>query len=121
MRVADIAREAFEGVSDEIEGIIQPAVLQRAARGAHDPATGTRPQTIEQWPGRALKADEKALADIFPAYVIGPADSLVYLEGCAMIPVETDSLMINGAPNEVVRVGDIVGAGEFFVLIVRPK
>lgn len=121
MNVADIAKEAFDGVAAELDGVIQAASLIRTIRGAYDPTSGTFTETAQQWSGRALIADERALADIFPAYVIGPSDRLVYLEGFTESPKETDKVTIGSKAYQVTKTADIVGAGSFFTVVLRPS
>lgn len=118
--VAEIAKEAFDAVSEEMPDVIQAATLTRTTQGTvYDPETGTYPETTETFTCRALFGDEKAMADTFPAYVIGPNDRLVYVEGLATMPKETDAMTIGGQAVTVTRVGDIVGVGTFFSLVVR--
>src|SRR5690606_38104627 len=115
----EIAKEAFDAVAEEMPDVIQAASLTRTTQGAYDPVSGTYPETTETFTGRALFADEKALADAFPAYVIGPSDRMVYVEGLTATPKETDAMTIGGQSVTAMRVGDIVGVGSFFSLIVR--
>lgn len=117
--VAEIAKEAFDGVAAEMPDVIQDASLTRTTQGVYDPSTGTYATTTQTWNCRALFADEKAMADAFPAYVIGPADRMAYVEGLATTPKEADAMTIGGQAVTVMRVGDIVGVGTFFSLIVR--
>lgn len=117
--VAEIAKEAFDAVSEEMPDVIQSGTLTRTTQGAYDPETGDYTTTTQTWLCRALFADEKAMADAFPAYVIGAGDRVVYVEGLTTTPRETDALTIGGQSTTVMRVGDIVGVGTFFSLIVR--
>lgn len=118
--VAEIAKEAFDGVAEEMPDVIQAASLTRTVRGEeYDSDTGSYLVTTETWPCRALFADENSMADAFPAYVIGPSDRMVYVEGLTTTPNETDRMVIGGQPVIVQSVGDIVGVGTFFSLIVR--
>lgn len=117
--VAEIAKEAFDAVAEEMPDVIQSASLTRETQGAYDPVTGTYTTTTQTYSCRALFADEKAMADAFPAYEIGPADRMVYVEGLATTPKEADEMTIGSQKVTVTRVGDIVGTGTFFSLIVR--
>lgn len=117
--VAEIAKEAFDAVSEEMPDVIQAASLTRTVQGAYNPATGQYTTTTQTWDCRALFGDEKAMADTFPAYVVGPNDRLAYVEGLAVAPKEADAMTIGGQVVSVTRVADIVGVGTFFSLIVR--
>lgn len=116
---ASIAAKVFDKISAKFSGPIQTAILTRTTRGDYDPVSGTYPETAESWTGRAVFADEKAMTDSFPAYVIGSTDRMVYLEGMAVTPKEADCMVIGTQSVVVTRVADIVGVGEFFALIVR--
>ena len=137
--VAEIAKEAFDAVADEMPDVVQVASLTRTVpmtwvlesgywrddgywmtrTDAYDPVTGEYETVDATFSCRALFADEKAIADTFPSYVVGPSDRMVYAEGLAVVPEENDRMAIGGQPVVVTRVGDIVGVGTFFSLIVR--
>ena len=118
--VTEIARKSFDSAAAKFSDVIKDGAIIRTVRsGEYDPATGAYPETTQEWPCRVLFADEKAMADTFPAYVIGPSDRMIYVEGLATAPKETDNMIIGAQPVIVTRVGDIVGVGRFFSLIVR--
>lgn len=118
--VAQIAAMAFDAVGGAIEGVIQSATLTRITQGTvYDPVTGTYPEMTETFTGRAVFSDEKAMADAFPTYVIGPADRMLNLEGFNTVPKETDTLTVGDQTLQIVRVGDVVGVGQFFNVIAR--
>lgn len=117
--VAEIAREAYDAVAAEMPEVIQHAELRRTMRGAYDPRTGTYTEITKAYPCRALFSDERAMADTFPAFVAGPTDRMVYVEGIQTAPIESDRMTIGGRAVVVRQVGDIVGVGSFFALVVR--
>lgn len=117
--VAEIAKEAFDDVAAEMPEVIQTAELRRTTRGAYDPRTGTYAEIAQAYPCRVLFSDERAMADTFPAFVSGPTDRMVYVEGIQTVPVENDRMTIGSRGVVVRQVGDIVGVGSFFALVVR--
>jgi hypothetical protein len=120
--VAEIAKEAFDAVAQEMPDVIQAATLTRTTQGAYDPVTGSHTTTTQAWACRALFADERALkglADAFPSYVVGPSDRLTYIEGLATHPIEGDAITIGGKNYLAQIIADIVGVGTFFSVIVR--
>lgn len=118
--VSEIAREAFDAVAEEMPEVIQSATLTRTGKGGdYDPETGTFPGATETFAGRALFGGQAALADRFPAYVIGSSDRLVYLEGFTTVPREGDAVTIGGKTFAILKVSDIVGVGSFFEAVVR--
>lgn len=119
MDIAAIAGMAFDAVGGSIDGVIQPATLTRTAQGAYDPVTGTYATTTQTWSGRGLFGDAQAMADKFPAYVIGPTDRMLYLEGLGTAPKESDTVMVGGQALIIMAVADIVGAGQFFSTVAR--
>ncbi len=119
MDIAAIAGMAFDAVGSAIDGVIQQATLKRTVRGDYDPVTGGYPETSQTWPCRALFGDAQAIVDKFPAYVIGPADRMLYLEGLGTAPKESDTVMVGGQALIIMAVADIVGAGQFFSTVAR--
>lgn len=117
--VAAIAAEAFDAVEDEFSDVIQACTLTRTAQGAYDPATGEYDTTATQATGRALVATETPITDVFPDYVAGPGDVLIYLEGLSIDPAENDSLLVGSTTRTVTKAGDIVGVGTFFAVVAR--
>lgn len=119
MDIAAIAGMAFDAVGSAIDGVIQSATISRTVQGAYDPATGQYETMVTSWTGRAVFGDAQAIVDKFPAYVIGPADRMLYLEGIGTVPKEGDAVMVGTQPLIVMAVADIVGAGRFFSTVAR--
>lgn len=117
--VAEIAKETYDAVAAELPDVIQGASLSRVTKGEYDPTTGAHETSEAAFPCRALFADEKAIEDAFPAYTAGPTDRVAYLEGLETIPLENDRMTIGSQRVLITRVGDIVGTGTFFVVVVR--
>jgi hypothetical protein len=122
--VAAIAAEAFTGVAAEVSGVIKTCTLTRTTPGEYDPATGTDGAgTTATDTGRAVfdfSTDQRKLSDMFPAFTIGPADKLAYVEGLTtMAPKEADALDIGGDDYAVLAVIDVVEAGGLYAVLVR--
>jgi len=122
--VAAIAAEAFTAVAAEISGVIQSCTLTRVVDGAYNATTGAYGTTTTNYTGRAVIATgssvesvSSTIKDHFPAYVAGPADVVIFLEGLSAAPKENDTLTIGAVIRTIKAVGDIVGVGTFFVVI----
>lgn len=118
MDVAEIAALAFDGVAGAITDAIHPATLTRTVQGAYDPATGSYSTTTTAQTGRAVIDTTKPMNDVFPAYVVGPRDQLILLEGMTSAK-ENDSLAFAGRTMIVMQVQDIVAAGSLFYIVAR--
>lgn len=116
--VAEIAAKAFTAVSGAMSGVIKPATLTRTTQGVYDPATGSYTTTTVTTGGRAIFDTSKPVEDVFPAYVIGPGESLVYFEGLSWAPKETDEVTIDGQNYRVAIVSDVLHAGGLYAAIV---
>ncbi|MEB3419908.1 hypothetical protein ACFSDD_11050 [Salipiger marinus] len=116
--VAEISREAFDAVAAEIPDAIHAATLTRTTQGAYDVATGTYATTTATQTGRAVVDTVRPVADVFPAYVVGPGDELILLEGFTSAK-ENDSLTFAGRTRIVRQAQDIVAAGALFYVIAR--
>ncbi len=116
--VADIAKLAMDAVSGEISDAIHPASLSEDAQGAYNAATGAYAITTTTAAGRAVVASEKPVTDIFPAYIVGPADELILLEGFTACR-ENMRLTFAGWVRTVTQVQDIVNAGTLFYVVAR--
>ncbi|MCD1619136.1 hypothetical protein K7H20_13785 [Salipiger manganoxidans] len=116
--VSQIAKLAFDGVARGIPDAIHAATLTRTTQGAYDVATGTYATTTAAQTGRAVVDTVRPVADVFPAYVVGPGDELILLEGFTSAK-ENDSLTFAGRTRIVRQVQDIVAAGALFYVIAR--
>ena len=113
--VAEIAAEAYSAVAAEVTDAINDSVLTKEVQGAYDVATGQYTITTTTYPCRSVANTSSAIPDMFPDYIAGPSDALLFIEGLSVAPVENDLL-----DGRVIReVGDIVEAGTFFAVIVR--
>lgn len=118
MKIADIAKEAFDAVAAEITDAVIAATLTRTTNDIYNEEAGQYWTTATQQSGRVVVDGIAPARDIFPEYVIGPADELVMLQGftsCA----ENDLLTYGGATKTVMAVQDIAGAGSLFYAVVR--
>lgn len=109
---------ALDGVAGAITDAVHAATLMRVAQGAYDPPTGTYQTTEATQTGRAVFANERPIADVFPEYVAGPSDQLIMLEGFTSCR-ENDRLTIGGVARDVRQVQDIAGAGTVFYVVAR--
>lgn len=120
--VSEIAAKAFSGVSAEITDAIQDVTVMRTTQGAYDAASGSYSVTTSTQVGRAVidspSGLSKPVADIFPAYIIGPRDQLILIEGVTSVN-EADTLSIGGLTYAVGAVQDILGAGSLFYVIAQ--
>lgn len=116
--VADIAAEAFGAVALEITDAIHSATLTRTTQGAYTASTGAYAVTTASQTGRAVSDQSRPIADVFPHYVVGPADELFLLEGFTSC-VENDALSVAGRSMIVRQVLDIANAGSLFYVVAR--
>lgn len=115
--VADISKEAFDAVAAELGGVVHDATLTYDVLGEHNPTTGVAVATPTTATGRAVFGTAAAIASRFPAYVIGPDDLLIMLEGFTTVPRVGWRVTINSIERTIKAVGDIAGAGDFFEVI----
>ena len=115
--VAEIAKQAFNGVAAALGGVVSDATLSYDAQGAHDPVTGTAITTTTSATGRAVIGTSAAIPSKFPSYVVGPFDTLIMLEGFSMAPKVGFKVTIGTNERTIKAVGDIAGAGEFFEVV----
>ena len=128
LSVADIAAKAFTAVAGKVTGVIKPATLTRSTNGTYDPVTGSYTATSTSATGRVLfatadltGASGTKIADLFPDYVAGPLDHLVYCEGMSLVPTENDALTVEGVTYSVLRGRDILLANGLAVAIARAR
>jgi hypothetical protein len=123
--VAAIAAEAFTAVAEELPDVIKSCTITRTVQGAYDATTGAYSVTTTTYTGRALIATggtveggvASTIKDMFPNYVAGPADVVIFIEGLSTAPKENDTVTIGGVARTIKAAGDIVGAGSFYVVI----
>ncbi|TBE67422.1 hypothetical protein [Rhizobium ruizarguesonis] len=123
--VAAIALEAFTAVAEELPDVIQSCTLTKVAQGAYNAATGQYSTTTTDHTGQALIATggtveggvAQTIKDMFPAYVAGPADVVMFLRGLSAAPQENDTVTIASVTRTIKAAGDIVGVGALYVVI----
>lgn len=119
LTVAQIAAQAMDAVSAQITDAIHSATLSYETNGAYDFDTGEYTQTTTTLTGgRVVAETERPPSDIFPDYVVGPGDELLFLDGFTDCK-ETWTLTANGRTWVIRQVQDIVGAGSIFYAIGR--
>lgn len=118
--VAEIAKQAFDGVAAALGGVVREVTLSYDTLGVHDAVTGTAPTVTTTATGRSVVGTASAIPNKFPAYTAGPNDILIMLEGFDVVPRVGWRVTINGDAERTIRaVGDIVGAGAFFEVVAK--
>lgn len=117
LSVADIAKLAFDGVAGAITDVIGSATLTFETQGAYNASTRTYATTTTVLTGRAYIGTAAAIASSFPAFVAGPDDTLMGLEGFSQVPDIGVQVTFNSVTREIKAVGDIAGAGGFTEVI----
>lgn len=118
LTVGEIAALAFNGVAGAISDAIHNASLSEDTTGAYDVVTGAYAVTTVTAVGRAVVDTVKPIADIFPEYVVGPADELILLEGFTAAR-ENMRLTFAGWERHVTAVQDVLNAGSLFYVVAR--
>jgi len=67
--------------------------------------------------GRAIIGTQAAIASKFPAYVAGPDDTLMFLEGFTSVPAIGWRVTAGGITRTIKAVGDIAEGGGFFEVV----
>ena len=116
--IAQIAKSAFDRAALAIDGVVKVATISHDTKGAYNTTTGV--YAVDSTPtatGRAVFGTASALRGSFPAFIAGPADMIISLEGFTTVPQVGWSLTIDGVEMIIKAVGDIAGAGVFFEVI----
>lgn len=122
LTVANIAKRAFDGVAGKVTDVIHEGTLKRVIPGEYDPNTGMVEDETVTDSCRAIFDNQQPLQDLFPDFVPGASDELVYLEGLTeMQPREGDSLETAGRTFAVIRTSDILRAQGLYSMIVRAE
>jgi hypothetical protein len=116
--VGEINAMAVDAVQAAIPDAVHSASLSEDTQGAYDNATGAYAITTVTAAGRAIVETAKPIADIFPAYVVGPSDELVWLEGFTAAR-ENMRLTFGGWVRHVTQSQDVLGAGSAFYVVAR--
>ena len=119
--VAQIADKALDAVSAAITDAVPACTLSWVTQGAYNTTTGTYAETPGSDTGRAVIDTVKPVTDIFPDYVAGPGDELIFLEGLTTAPKEGYKVTIGSVVRHIRQVQDIVGAGSLFYVIARKE
>lgn len=116
--VAQIADGAIAAVNAAITDAILTVNLWSITEGTYSAVTGSRPPAETDLGVFSMVVQtEKPISDLFPDYVAGPSDQLVFLRG-ASVPQEGWEL--RGAnTNTIMKVQDILGNGTIFNAVVR--
>lgn len=116
---AEIAKMAFDAVADAITDVVYPVSVSYEILGAYDPITGQYPKTAVTVSGaRGMLDMGKPVKDIFPDYIIGPTDKLLYIEGLTAVPKEGWALTFNSVAYTIKQVLDILDAHATYYVVV---
>lgn len=118
LTIARIAAMALNGAQGAISDAVPVATLTRTTQGAYDAANGLHLTTDTVTTGRAVFQGVAPAKDMFPAYVVGPGDELILLEGFTSA-LENDVLTIGARTLTIMAVRDIGGAGSVFNVMAR--
>lgn len=116
--VAEIGALAFNAVAAEITDAIHVATITRSTRGAYSTSTGEYAYSTADQTGRLVVDTVKPVGDVFPEYVSGPNEVLLFLEGFTSC-LEGDAITYQGKTRDIVKVQDIVAAGTLFYAVAR--
>lgn len=117
--VAEIAATALDAVSDAITDAVHDGEMFEILTGAYDTTTGTMEQYREsRGTCRAVFATETPIGDVFPDYVSGPQDTLVFLEGISAVPRE-GWILCTDQDYVVTRAQDILAVGSIVFAVVK--
>lgn len=126
--VAEIALEVFTALAEELPDVVKACTLTKVTKGTYDATTGAYSETPATYTGQAIittggtvEGINSTLRDAFPAYVAGPTDINMILQGLSAAPEKNDTLTIGSDDWTIKLVGDVVGVGELFIVIVVPS
>lgn len=118
LTIADIAKEAFDGLELEISDAILAGELFENVQGAYDQATASHPVTeTSRGTFRAILETQKPVRDVFPDYVAGPGEELFFIEGLSNVPKEGWIMRINGNDRTILRAQDILLSGSIAYVV----
>lgn len=121
--VAAIAAEAFTAVAAELTDVIKTFTLTRTTQGAYNTSTGAYAVTTATDTGRAVfdfAATQSTFSDLFPAYVVGPSDKMLYLEGLTtLVPKENDTLAVAGLTLTIMAAVNLMESGGMYAVVAR--
>lgn len=118
LSIAKIAAIALNAAQGAITGAAHAATLTRKTVGAYDAENDFYSTTTETWTGRAVFQSIGPDRGGFPAYVVGPTDELILLEGFTSAMVN-DKVTVGTRTLTITAVRDISGAGSLFNVFAR--
>ena len=126
--VADIAKEAFDGVAAELGGVIKPANLTRDVRTGYNAASGVVASASVSQRCRVVFGSGTRIGDVvaktFPDVTVMPPDQLCYLEGCQnFIPQQGDEFVTDdnqGTRWTIQQSLNLLLTGGLHIAIARP-
>lgn len=119
--LSEIAKEVFDTLTVELDGVVKDITLNRSAKGDYDAETGSYPTVESQTSGRGLSESENALSrfsDSFPQYVLTGKETLWFCAEFDFAPKATDKFTVDGRTYEIKAVRDILTNGELFRVLV---
>lgn len=123
--VAEIALEVFEAVAAELPDVVKDCTLTKKTKGTYNAATDTYTETTATYAGQLIVATGGAIEggipgtikDRLPPYVRGPHDEVLLVRGLSAAPAENDTITVGSIIRTVKAVGDVVGVGDFYIVI----
>jgi len=118
VNVADIAKQAFDGVASAIDGVIKDAVI-RVETSTYNQSTGGVDVTTTNHSCRVVFGDRSAIKDYFDDSIIDEGMRLIFIEGLAIVPKKTNKLIYSDLVLILDSVLNVAESGGFFVVLAK--
>lgn len=119
MNTTDYTNMAFNIAGAVLPGTVKAATVTKVTGSTRDQATGAFTDTTTVQTGSVTVTTRRAMQDIFPALVAGQSDVYLIAKGFSSAPAENDKITFGGVGRNVSKVGDIVGSGSVWALVVQ--
>jgi hypothetical protein len=126
--VAEIALEVFTALAAELPDVVKACTLTKVTQGAYDATAGSYGEATATYTGQAIittggtiEGLNSTIKDVYPAYVAGPTDINMILQGLSAAPEKNDKVTIGSNTWTITLVGDVVGVGELFIIVAAPS
>jgi len=119
MNITGYTNMAFNIAGAVLPGTVKAATVTKVTGSVRDQVTGAFTDTTETYTGSVTVTTRRTMQDIFPALVAGPSDVYLIAKGFSSAPAENNKITFGGVDRNVSQVGDIVGSGSVWALVVQ--
>ncbi len=119
LSVAEIGKQALDGVANALTGVVHSAVLTTDEKGEYNRKTGGYDDTPNLTYTCRVLVRNTPTGLTLGTHIITAKEQVLLLEGLKVVPAENHRLVFKGKTKTIVFVEDVLDAGGMYNVVVK--